>query len=94
MPFSEDLSFFFDDDDFAGTALLNGTVSGNVIFDEEALRAFGMVSSNNPVALAIAAEYGTSVLNGTLALLSGTYVIRDRQLQDDGAVVLLQLEKQ
>ena len=33
-------------------------------------------------------------LNGTLAAGGVTYVIRDRQPQDDGALVLLQLEKQ
>jgi len=91
---TEDHSIFFDDDDFAVTATLNGTAAGNVIVDQEYLRALEMVSSNNPVALAIASEYGTSVVNGTLVAGGATYVIRDRQPQDDGAHVLLQLERQ
>lgn len=94
MPFDEDLSVFFDDDDFASTATLNGTASGNVIFDREHLDALGVVSSANPEALAIASEYGTGVVTGTLAIAGTSYTIRDRQPQFDGAVVLLQLEKQ
>jgi hypothetical protein len=92
MAFTEDLSAFFDDDEFAVTATLNGTASGNVIVDKEYLRAVGMVASSNPVALAIASEYPAAALNGTLAAGGASYVIRDREPQDDGAIVLLQLE--
>lgn len=92
MAFSEDLSVFFDDAEFALTATLNGTVSGNVIVDRDYLRALGVVPSSDPQALAIASEYGTSCIEGTLVAGGTTYVIRDRQPQDDGAVVLLQLE--
>lgn len=90
----EDLSIFFDEDDFAVTATLNGTAAGNVILDKDYLRALGMVPSSNPMAMARASEYGTSCIEGTLVAGSGTYVIRDRQPQDDGAVVLLELELQ
>lgn len=94
MAFTEDLSVFLDDDDFAVTATLNGTASGNVIVDLDYLRAVGMVASADPVAFASAADYGTSCLDGTLIAAGGTYVIRDRQLQEDGAFALLQLETQ
>jgi len=93
MAFSEDLSVFFDDDDFALTATLNGTVSGNVIVDRDYLRAVGMVASSNPMAMAQASEYGTACLDGTLVAGGTSYAIRDRQPQDDGSVVLLELEK-
>lgn len=94
MAMTEDLSIFFNDDDFAVTATLNGTASGNVILDKDYMRAMGMVSSSNPAALARASQYGTDVLDGTLVADNATYVIRDRQPQDDGAIVLLELEKQ
>lgn len=93
MALTEDLSIFLDDDDFAVTATLNGTVSGNVIVDLDYLRVLGVVASSDPVAFASAAEYGTACLDGTL-VAGGTYVIRDRQPQEDGAFVLLQLEVQ
>lgn len=94
MAMDEDLDVFFDDDDFAVTATLNGTASGNVILDRDYLRALGMVESTNPQAMAQAAEYGTAVLDGTLVAAGGTYVIRSRQPQGDGACVLLDLEAQ
>lgn len=92
--FTEDLSVFFDEDDFAHTATLNGTASGNVILDREYLRQLQLVSSTDPVALARADQYGTSVINGTLVTNGGTYVIKDREPVEDGATVLLQLEEQ
>lgn len=91
--FVDDLAMMFDDGDFAVTATLNGTVSGNVILDKDYLRAVGMVASSNPMAMVRASEYGTDCIDGTLVAGGGTYVIRDHQPQDDGAVVLLELEK-
>ncbi len=88
----EDLSVFFDDDDFA----LAGTVSGTEvlgIFDREYLNSLGIVSGANPVFL-IRATDTVAAVEGTLALQGTSYVIRDRQPVDDGATVLLQLEKQ
>jgi hypothetical protein len=88
--FNEDLSVFFDDDDFA----LAGTVSGTEIlgiFDREYLNALGIVSGANPVFLVKTSD--SAPVNGTLALSGTNYAIRDRQPVDDGATVLLQLEK-
>ena len=92
MAMVEDLDVFFDDDDFAVTATLNGTTAGNVIVDREYLRALGMVDSTNPLALAQAADYAESAVTGTLVADGTTYVIRSVQPQDDGKLVLLQLE--
>lgn len=92
MAFTEDLSAFFDTDDFAIAATV-GATTVNVIFDREYIDAVGRVSSANPVALAKASDAAAAV--GATITISGTaYTIRDRQPQDDGAVVLLQLEKQ
>jgi len=93
MPFTEDLSVFFSTDDFAVSATLNAVASGNVIVDATYLLALGVVAGTNPVALAIATEYPESALGKTLLAGGVSYTVRDRQPQDDGAVVLLQLEK-
>lgn len=93
MPFTEtaDLAGMFDDDDFA-TAATIGAETVYVIFDREYLQAVGMVSSANPVALIRASD--TADVGSTITISSVAYTIRARQPQDDGAVVLLQLEKQ
>jgi len=92
MAMTEDLSVFFDTDDFAASATLNGVASGNVIIDREYLRALGMVDSTNPLALARASQYSESDIGATLAAGGTSYLIRSVQPQDDGAIVLLQLE--
>ncbi len=97
MPFDEtsDLLAMFDDDDFAYTATLDAVASGNVIEDREYLLALGMLSTNEVGVLALAADYSTSALGGTLIYNSVTYKIRARKaIAPDGKVVMLQLEKQ
>lgn len=96
MAFAEDLDVFFDaTGGFADTATLNAVASGAVIFDRAYLREMGMVSGADPVALAQAADYTSSDVGKTLVITGkGTYTIRDVQPQDDGALVLLQLELQ
>jgi hypothetical protein len=96
MAFTEDLSVYFDAvDGFACTATLDAVASGNVIFDRAWLREVGMVSGSDPVALAMAADYDSGDVTKTLVIAGkGTFVIRDVQSQDDGALVLLQLEAQ
>ncbi len=89
--FSEDLSEFFDDADFAIAATLQSGAVVNVIFDAAYLEQLG-VAGTNPVALAIASEVPTSAVNTTITISGTAYTIRDRQPQDDGATVLLQLE--
>lgn len=85
---------FFDDGDFAVTATLNGSASGNVIIDKEYMQAVGMVASTNPVAWARASDYTTAAVGATLVADGVTYIIRNHEPQDDGKVVLLQLETQ
>jgi hypothetical protein len=89
--FAEDLSQFFDDADFAIAAALQGVGTPiNVIFDAAHLEVLG-VSSANPVALAQASDVADSDIGKTLTVNAVVYTIRDRQPQDDGATVLLQL---
>jgi hypothetical protein len=90
--FDDDLDVFFDDDDFAIAGTVAGTFVGNVIFDRDYLRALGMVSSTRPQCLARGAQYGTAVLDGTLVCSEGSFRIVEREPQDDGKVVLLDLE--
>lgn len=91
--FAEDLSPFFDTADHATAATLEGVATPiNVIFDAAYLEALG-VSSANPVALAKASDVAESDIGKTLTINSVVYTIKDRQPQDDGATVLLQLSK-
>ena len=91
--FTEDLTAFFDTDDFAIAATLQGSATAvNVIFDAAHLEALG-VSSANPVALCKAADVSDADIGKTLTIDAVVYTIRDRQPWDDGATVLLQLSK-
>lgn len=94
MAFTEDMTVFFDTvSGFACAATLNAVASGAVIFDRAYLREMGMVSGADPVALAMASDYTSSNVGATLAITGkGSFTIRDVQPQDDGALVLLQLE--
>jgi len=92
MPFTEDLSVFFNTEDFATAAMASWGGTVNVIFDAEYLDQLGMAGTN-PGALAMASEVPASAVNGTITINGTAYTIRDRQPQDDGAVVLLQLER-
>lgn len=91
--FTEDLTQFFDTADFATAATLQGSSTPiNVIFDAAHLEELG-VSSANPVALVQASAVADSDIGKTLTINAVAYTIRDRQPQDDGATVLLQLSK-
>lgn len=90
--FAEDLDVFFNTGDFATAATLQGGAIVNVIFDAAHLEVLG-VSSANPVALAKASDVADSDIGKTLTINAVAYTIHDRQPQDDGATVLLQLSK-
>lgn len=91
--FAENLAPFFSTADFAIAATLQGSATPvNVIFDAAHLEALG-VSSANPVALVKASDVVDGDIGKTLTINAVVYTIQDRQPQDDGAVVLLQLSK-
>ena len=91
--FTEDLSAFFDTDEHALDATL-GAATIQVIFDNEHRLAHDMVSTTNPVAWAKASDVDSGDVGSTIAISSVNYTIRDVQPMDDGAVVIVQLEKQ
>jgi len=92
--FTEDLDAFLDPTTgFATAATYDGATAVNVIFDAAYLATFE-VSTTNPVALGKAGDFPAGTAIGkSLVINAVTYTIRDRQPQDDGAFVLLQLEK-
>lgn len=93
MAFTEDLSVFFDTDDFAIAATYNGATTVNVIFDRSYLQTLGIVNGTDPQALAQASDIPTTAVGNTLLISGTTYTIRSREEQDDGALVLLQLSQ-
>lgn len=91
--FTEDLSVFFQTGDFAVAATYDGSTTVNGLFDAAYVDALG-VSSVNPVFMCDAADVPAAGVNKTLLVNGVTYRIRDRQPEGDGALVVLQLEKQ
>jgi len=91
--FTEDLTVFFNTAEHAVSATL-GAATIPVIFDNEHRLAHDMVSTTNPVAWAKASDVDSGDVNSTITINGTAYTIRDVQPQDDGAVVLVQLEAQ
>lgn len=95
-PFDEtdDLAGMFDALDHATAATYDSATTVNVIFDNAYAAELG-VAGTNPVAFAQGADIPASGFAGkTLVIGATTYKIRSRQPLDDGAVVLLELERQ
>jgi hypothetical protein len=95
MPFddSDDAAAMLDPADFGTEAVYNSAATVNVIFDREYLRQLGIVAGADPSALGRASDFPAATAVGKTLLIDGTsYTIRDRMPQDDGALVLLQLE--
>lgn len=92
MAFDEDLDVFFDTDDFAVAATLNGAAAGAVIFDRGYLEQVG-IAGTQPVALAKASDYSAADVGKTLVIAGkGAFTIRGFEPQDDGGTVLLTLK--
>lgn len=89
--FTEDLNAFLQTGDFAIAATLQGGSTVNLIFDRAALDVLG-VSGTNPTALCKASAVSQSNVGQTLTISGTAYTITNRQPQDDGAFVLLQLK--
>lgn len=93
MAFSEDLTVFFNEDDFAVAATLQGVaVSG--IFDEDYVEPLGNVVEGKAPTFQCAASAVPSVAHGQ-SLVIGARTFKVRGVEPDGAgVVLLRLEEQ
>ncbi len=90
--FAEDLPAMFRESDFAEAALYDGTQTRLVIFDRSYLEQYGVVAGARPVAFGIAGDFADP-LGKSLVIGGVTYAIRSRELQDDGATVLMKLER-
>lgn len=91
--FTEDLSVFFNTNEHALPATFGGSTIP-VIFDNEHRLTHDMVSTTNPMCWAKASDVDSSDVGSTIVIAGVSYTIRDVQPQDDGAVVIVQLEKQ
>lgn len=98
MPFAEDLSVFFAEDEFATAATVVGGASGLVIFDTNGsiLESFG-VQTTGPSALRQTAGLTAAVEGAQLDIAhpGGTvrYRINSATPLDDGALTLLALAR-
>lgn len=88
--FTEDLTAFFRNADFAVAATYDATSTIQVIFDEPDLGALGIAGSN-PTVLCAAGDVAADPTGKTLVIGAITYTIRDIKPQDDGAIVKLEL---
>lgn len=91
MPFDEDLSVFLDAAEFATAATYNGSISVSVIHDAEYLESMG-IAGTSEAALGRAADFAAPV-GKTLLIGAVTYTIRNKRPLEDGALVVLELEK-
>lgn len=90
--FTEDLTAFFGNADFAVSAIYDSATTIQVIFDEPDLSlAGGIIAGSNPTVLCAAADVAADPTGKTLLIGTTTWTIRDIQPQDDGAIVRLQL---
>lgn len=85
MAFDEDLTEFFDTDDFAVTATYNGSVTVNGIFDHEYVEVFGGDAGHEsalPVFTCRTADAPNAAHDDPLVVDGNNYTVR--QVQDDG----------
>jgi hypothetical protein len=92
--FTEDLTLFFNSADHATAALYDGTTTINGIFNEPDQPLLGVIAGSNPTFLCAASSVAADPTGKALVINAVNYIIRDIKPQDDGAVVLLELEQQ
>lgn len=94
MPFTEDLTPFFETADFATAATYNGATTVNGIFDREYIEPLGnIVEGTAPVFMCALADLPSVDHDDTLLIGATTYKVKG--VEPDGTgVVLLRLEKQ
>jgi hypothetical protein len=87
MAFTEDLSVFLSEADFAVSATL-GAATFSVIFDRAHLESLG-ISSTQPVAVGKTSDLAAAT-GGTSITIAGTaYVVRDNQPDGTGMSTLI-----
>jgi hypothetical protein len=90
--FTEDLSIFFNTDDFAVTATWKSTDSVNVIFDKAYLDQQGIIASNTPIAKAQESDFA-GVAEGDELLINGVNYTIDNFEPDGTGIIVLILKK-
>jgi hypothetical protein len=91
MPYTDDASEFFAEDDFAEVVTIAGA-SVRAIFDSTYARAGGIVASSDP-ALWVPSAYVSTVVRGAAVVVRGVaYTVRDIEADGTG-VTVLQLER-
>lgn len=91
MALVENMADFFNSDEFAVSALYNGSVTTNVIFDLAYSDQFGMVGTN-PVVTASADVLGAATQGQAIVINSVSYKIQN--VEPDGTgIVRLELVK-
>lgn len=90
--FAEDLDVFFAD--MALDATYDGATAVKVLFDAAYLEQLDGVANVGPAATGKASDFpAASAIGKTLVIGATTYRIRTHEPQDDGAIVILRLEK-
>lgn len=91
--FTEDLDAFFDADEHALAATLQGGTTVNVIFDAPYQEALELAGTNPSVLCKASAVAAGDVGTKTLTVSGTVYNIVGREPVDDGAIVRLQLQQ-
>lgn len=97
MPFTEDLSVFFNTAEFATACTYKAGGVGvgttiNVIFDAAFIEHLG-ITGTNPVILAKASDVSSFSNADTFTINGVTYRGVNDEPRDDGAIVTIQLQK-
>jgi len=87
---TDDLDTYFNASEHAVAATYDGATAVNVILDLAYVAAMDIAGART-VAWAKASDFPAACVGKTLAVGATSYVIRGRELQDDGAIVLLPL---
>lgn len=91
MAFEEDLDVFLDTDEFAVAAILPGSVTVNVIFDNQYASPFD-ISASRPSCLGKSADLDSLLFGAEIVIGGVDYVVRS--IEPDGTgMTRLMLEK-
>lgn len=85
MTMAENIAEFFNSDEFAVSALYNGSVSVNVIFDYAYVDQYG-TASTNPLITANAADFSAATVGQSLVVNGINYKIQS--LEPDGTGIV------
>jgi hypothetical protein len=85
MALTENMAEFFNSDEFAVSALYNGSTTVNVIYDHAYIDTYG-TASTNPLITANAADFSSATIGQTLVIESINYKIQS--IEPDGTGIV------